>query len=102
MGLSLIFPMKKLLLLSSPSRRTALAGIFLTAALGGWVLAPTGYSQASNPMTSNAALTPLLTRLKAQQDELAANQTKIEAQTAALKEEIRQSKIYAGRSGGRR
>ena len=85
-----------------PSHRLALTGIFLAAALSTWVMAPAGYSQALSATTSNAALSPLLTKLKAQQDLIAANQTKIEAQTATLKEEIRQAKIYAGRSGGRR
>ena len=94
--------MKKLLLLASPSRRAVLTGIFLVVAVSGWVLAPAGYSQAPAAMTSDAALTPLLTKLKAQQDQIAANQTKLEAQTATLKEEVRQAKIYAGRSGGRR
>ena len=84
------------------SRRLLLAAIFLATALSGWVLTPAGYSQALMPTTTNAALTPLLAKLKAQQDQIAANQTKIEAQTATLKEEVRQAKIYAGRAGGHR
>ena len=93
--------MKNFFLLPA-SHRVVLTGIFLAAALSTWVLTPVGYSQALSTTTSNAALTPLLTKLKAQQDQIAANQTKIEAQTATLKEEVRQAKIYAGRSGGRR
>ena len=84
------------------SRHVLLTAIFLAAALSGWVLTPAGYSQAVMATTSNAALTPLLAKLKAQQDQIAANQTKIEAQTATLKEEVRQAKIYAGRAGGHR
>ena len=48
-------------------------------------------------------MTALFAKLKVQQDQLAANQTKIEAQTALLKEEIREAKIYSARGGnGRR
>ncbi len=83
-------------------RHLVLTGIFLVVAMSGWILAPATYSQAPLASTNNAALTGLLTKLKAQQDQMVANQTKIEAQTAQLKEEIRQAKIYAGRSGGRR
>ena len=54
-------------------------------------------------MTNNAALNAVLAKLKTQQDQMAANQTKIEAQTAQLKEELRQAKIYSapGRFGHR-
>ena len=67
--------------------------------LGGWLIAPNGHSQAPGTTTSNVALNALLTKIKAQQDEMAANQTKIEAQTAQLEEALRQAKIYSARSG---
>ena len=66
------------------------------------MLAPRGFSQAPGTVTANATLTPMLTKLKAQQDQLVANQTKIEAQTTQLKEEIRLTKIYASRAGAKR
>ena len=89
--------------LPAAGRRAACGGILASLLLLGWAFAPNGFSQAPiAATTNNTALAPLLTKLKAQQDQMAANQTKIEAQTAALKEEIRQAKIYAGRSGGRR
>ena len=94
--------MKNLPSLSRHARQAALGATFLAVVLGGWVLAPAVHSQAPPATTSNAALVPLLAKLKAQQDQLAANQTKIEAQTAQLKEEIRQTKIFAARSGTRR
>ncbi len=50
--------------------------------------------------TSNAALNAMLAKLKTQQDQMAANQTKIEAQTAQLKEDLRQAKIYSARAVG--
>lgn len=68
-------------------------------AMTGWFIAPNLHSQASGTMTSNVALTAMLTKLKAQQDDMVANQTKIEAQTAALEEALRQAKIYSARSG---
>ena len=46
------------------------------------------------------ALDAMLAQLKKQQEQMVTNQTKIETQLAALKEEIRLTKIYAGRSGG--
>ena len=70
-----------------------------TVLCAGWWLAPESQSQAPAVSTSNAALTPLLAKLKAQQDQVAANQTKIEAQTAQLKEELRQAKLYSARGG---
>ena len=90
---------------NAPSFRLAsrrhLAVILLAAtALGGWLLAPEGRSQAPQAATtSNAALNTLLLKLKSQQDAIAANQTKIEAQTVLLKEDLRQAKIYAARGG---
>ena len=82
----------------------ALSTVALLSAivLGGWCLAPEVHSQAPNAATPNAALVPLLTRLKAQQAQLAANQTKIEAQTAVLKEDLRQAKLFSARGGGSR
>lgn len=61
-----------------------------------------GQSQAPTPVDPRvlAAVTALATQLKAQQDEMIANQTKIETQTAALAEELRQVKIYSARGGG--
>ncbi len=74
--------------------------LLATVALGGWLAAPEVHSQAPQAATtSNAALNTLLVKLKSQQDAMAANQTKIEAQTALLKENIRQAKIYAARGG---
>lgn len=92
--------------LSSSRRLAPSAPVFgaLTAVLiGGWCLAPEVHSQAAAAATSNAALVGPLAKLKAQQAQIVANQTKIEAQTALLKEELRQSKIYSARGGaGRR
>lgn len=50
------------------------------------------------------AFNALVGQIRKQQDQIAANQTKIEAQLAAAKEEVRQVKIYSARSGsaGRR
>lgn len=88
---------------NASSLRTSRAGLVaLTVAvvLGtGWWFAPESQSQAPNATTNNAALTALLAKLKTQQDQVAANQTKIEAQTAQLKEEIRQVKLYSARGG---
>ena len=93
-------------ILRAPRRLPPFASIFalLTAALlGGWCLLPEGHTQAPMASTPNASLSPLLAKLAAQQTALAANQTKIEAQTALLKEELRQAKIYSARGGaGRR
>lgn len=65
-------------------------------------LASTAQSQAPGPVDPQviAAVASLAGQLKTQQDQMAANQTKIEAQTALLKEELRLLRIYAGRSGG--
>ncbi len=83
-------------------RHTALTASFFAVILAGWLATPSLRSQAASTTTANAALTPLLAKLKTQQDLIAANQTKIEAQTAQLKEEIRETKIYAGRAGSHR
>ena len=80
--------------------RGSLAVILLALiVIGGSLFPPDGHSQAPATTTSNAALNALLLKIKSQQDVMAANQTKIEAQTALLKENLRQAKIYAGRAG---
>ena len=86
------------------SPRAAVLPLLVVAVVGvSWTLVPQGRTQVpAAASTNNAALNALLAKLKTQQDQLAANQTKIEAQTAQLKEELRQAKIYAGRGGGRR
>ena len=81
------------------SRHGLVALTVATVLCVGWWLTPEGQSQAPAASTNNAALNALLTKLKTQQDEIAANQTKIEAQTAQLKEEIRQVKLYSARGG---
>lgn len=86
---------------STPSRLprfvslAALAGVVAA----GWLLVPDGHSQLpASKMIAADTLTPLLTQLKKQQDDITANQTKIEAQTDALKEQLRIAKIYSARS----
>ena len=69
------------------------------AVILGGLIAPEGRSQAPATMTSNAALNGLIAKVKTQQDQMAANQTKIEAQTAQLQEALRQAKLYSARSG---
>ena len=79
---------------------TTSVALLSAVVLGGWCLAPEGHSQAPAPSSVPvAALIPLITKLKAQQAQIAANQTKIEAQTALLKENLRQAKIYGARVG---
>jgi hypothetical protein len=62
-----------------------------------WIVTPDSHSQApSAPAPINGdALASLVAKLKAQQDTIGANQTKIEAQTALLKEQVRQARIFA-------
>ena len=67
----------------------------------GWLATPESHSQAPASAATNPALSALLVKLKTQQDLMVANQTKIEAQTALLKENLRQAKIYAARGGSR-
>ena len=67
--------------------------------LGSWCIAPEMHSQAPALSTPNTTLLPLMARLKTQQAQITANQTKIEAQTALLKEDLRQAKIYSARGG---
>ena len=57
-------------------------------------------ASAAPPALSAEALDALIAQLKTQQEQITANQTKIETQTAALKEEVRLAKIYASRGGG--
>ena len=86
-----------------PGPRNSPWSTALIAACGvilfGWLAAPRSLSQAPGTMTNNVALNGMLAKLKAQQDQMAANQTKIEAQTAQLQEELRQARIYSARSG---
>jgi hypothetical protein len=79
------------------------AALMACAALSGWLATPDGHSQAASAgldARSMSALAGLVGQLKLQQDKMAANQTKVEAQTAALKEEMRLLKIYSARGGG--
>ncbi|MBV9128180.1 MAG: hypothetical protein JO117_08855 [Verrucomicrobia bacterium] len=80
----------------------ALGGAFLV--LGLLTPATTPRTLAAAPAINADALDALIGQLKQQQDQQIANQTKIETQLAALKEELRQLKIYTSRagSGGRR
>ena len=77
----------------------AVAGVLGAVVLAGTCFTPSVHSQAPAATTPNATLAPLLAKLKAQQTQIVANQTKIETQTALLKEELRQAKIYSGRGG---
>ena len=86
-----------------PFRR--LATLALAGAMfSGWLLTPESHSQAPvapGMMDARTADTikTLVAQIKAQQDQMAENQTKIEAQAAALKEELRLVKIYSARGG---
>lgn len=63
--------------------------------------ASTGQSQApaaADPRVISAVAS-LADQLKTQQEDMVANQTKIEAQTAVLKEELRLLRIYSSRGG---
>jgi hypothetical protein len=63
-----------------------------------WIVTPDSHSQApSAPSINSEALATLVAKLKSQQDVMVANQTKIETQTALLKEQVRQAKIFAAR-----
>jgi hypothetical protein len=86
-----------------PSSRP-LPGFIPLLLLGGvlavsWMITPESRSQApSAPPALNAeAVENLVTKLKAQQDTLAANQTKIEAETTQLKTQMQQAKIFSAR-----
>ena len=81
------------------SRASFAATVIAIAFAMGWFLAPSGHTQAPATTTNNAALNALLNKVKTQQDDMAANQTKIEAQTAQLEETLHQAKIYSARSG---
>ena len=78
-------------------QKPAVLILLLAGLCGGGLFLPEGRSQAPANATANASLAPLLAKLKAQQDLMNENQHKIEAQTATLKEELRQAKIYAAR-----
>ncbi len=65
-----------------------------------WMVSPENHGQAPAApaaAVNSEALAGLVDKLKAQQDLIIANQTKIEAQTALLKEQVRQAKILAAR-----
>lgn len=103
-------PFRKTLSGFGRSRAGRAAGLTTAAVLTvGWLTAPVNpRSQAAPPPAAAApaisveALNALLGQLHRQQDQMAANQTKIETQTAALKEELRQVKIYSARAGAKR
>ena len=87
-------------LLTRQIYRPSLAAILVAATvLGGSLFTPEGHSQAPATTTPSAALDAVLVKLKTQQDAMVANQTKIEAQTALLKADLRQAKIFAARGG---
>lgn len=91
--------------MSNPARirrlspTVTIVAVLTAVVLGSWCLAPEVHSQASAAALQNAAIMNLVGKLKEQQAQIVANQTKIEAQTALLKEELRQAKIYSGRGG---
>jgi hypothetical protein len=64
-----------------------------------WAVTPEKRSQAPSApgAVSSEALADMVSKLKSQQDVIVANQTKIEAQTEQLKEQVRQAKIFAAR-----
>jgi hypothetical protein len=73
------------------------------AALLSWLVAA---DQATDPAAAPAdpevqALNVLFADVAAQQIVIAENQTKIDDKLAAVGEEIRQARIYAGRGGGK-
>ncbi len=81
----------------------AIAATVAVVALGG-VLSPvvTSRTQAAGAAAAINAetLDTLLAQLKKQQEQLVSNQTKVETQIGLLKEELRLTRIYSGRSGG--
>ena len=81
------------------SRHATMLALLAVVTFGGWLCTPESHSQAPAATAANPALNALLVKLKAQQDTIVANQTKIEAQTALLKENLRQAKIYSARGG---
>ena len=85
-----------------PTRRIAVVSLLAAITFGTWLCTPPVHSQAPAAPAANPAIDALLVKLKTQQDTMVANQTKIEAQTALLKENLRQAKIYAARGGGHR
>ncbi len=91
--------MLKAAFLTQKIRWLTAAMILCATAFCSMLIAPDGHTQAPASTTSNVAINALLAQLKTQQDQMAANQTKIEAQTAQLQEELRQAKIFSARSG---
>ena len=85
-----------------PTRHSIVIAFSAAAVVGIWLSAPEVHSQAPAASVANPAIDAMLVKLKTQQDTMIANQTKIEAQTALLKENLRQAKIFAGRGGGHR
>jgi hypothetical protein len=73
----------------------ALAGVALAGAL---LAPPRSIGQAA---VDDPALTALLAEVAAQQAAVADNQTKIDTKLAAIGENIRLARIYAGRAGGK-
>lgn len=82
-----------------PAPRHTVVILLAAVTVGTWLCAPQVRSQAPAASAVNPAINALLLKLKTQQDAMVANQTKIEAQTALLKENLRQAKIYAARGG---
>ena len=78
---------------------SAVAAALCGAIFFGGLLTPEAHTQAPGTTTSNAAINALVARLKTQQDQMAANQTKIEAQTTQLQETLRQARLYSARAG---
>lgn len=69
------------------------------AALGGWLALPRETNAQADAEAT--AVATLLTELVAQQTVIAENQTRIDEKIAAIAEEIRVARIYAGRGGGK-
>lgn len=82
---------KKSLLLGA----AAGAGAFLLA------LAPSDTRAQAAATADDPALTPLLAELARQQTQIADNQTKIDDALAAVAEDLRVARIFAGRGGGK-
>lgn len=79
-------------------KRLALT-LFGIAALGSAMLLPR--ESVGQSGAEDAALQQLLAELSAQQAIIAENQSKIDAKVAAVAEEVRVARIFAGRAGGK-